>query len=78
MSAQPINPSVPPDHVTIEIDGKSLVVPKGSMIIQAADKAGISIPRFCYHEKLPIAANCACAWWMWKSRRSRHRPAPRR
>ncbi len=58
MSAQPVNPSVPPDHVTIEIDGKSLVVPKGSMIIQAADKAGISIPRFCYHEKLPIAANC--------------------
>lgn len=52
MSAQPVNPSVPPDHVTIEIDGKSLVVPKGSMIIQAADKAGISIPRFCYHEKL--------------------------
>ncbi|KKD57056.1 hypothetical protein VM57_13855 [Stenotrophomonas maltophilia] len=33
-------------------------MPKGSMIIQAADKAGISIPRFCYHEKLPIAANC--------------------
>lgn len=28
MSAQPINPSVPPDHVTIEIDGKSLVVPR--------------------------------------------------
>jgi NADH-quinone oxidoreductase subunit F len=27
--AQPVNPSVPPDHVTIEIDGKSLVVPKG-------------------------------------------------
>ncbi|WP_313494736.1 NADH-quinone oxidoreductase subunit NuoG [Stenotrophomonas sp.] len=58
MSAQPVNPNVPPDHVTIEIDGKSLVVPKGSMIIQAADKAGIPIPRFCYHEKLPIAANC--------------------
>ncbi|WP_054656941.1 NADH-quinone oxidoreductase subunit NuoG [Stenotrophomonas pictorum] len=47
-----------PKHVTIEIDGQSLVVPKGSMIIQAADKAGIPIPRFCYHEKLPIAANC--------------------
>jgi len=28
------------------------------MIIHAADKAGIPIPRFCYHEKLPIAANC--------------------
>jgi NADH-quinone oxidoreductase subunit G len=49
---------VPPDHVSIEIDGQALVVPKGSMIIQAADKAGIPIPRFCYHEKLPIAANC--------------------
>ncbi|MEA9675807.1 NADH-quinone oxidoreductase subunit NuoG [Xanthomonas campestris pv. raphani] len=58
MSAQSVNPNVPPDHVTVEIDGQSLVVPKGSMIIQAADKAGIPIPRFCYHEKLPIAANC--------------------
>ena len=63
MSAQPNNPGgtpaiVPQGHVTVEIDGQSLVVPKGSMIIQAADKAGISIPRFCYHEKLPIAANC--------------------
>ena len=58
MSAQPIAPAVPPDHVTIEIDGRSMVVPKNSMIIAAADKAGIAIPRFCYHEKLPIAANC--------------------
>jgi NADH-quinone oxidoreductase subunit G len=63
MSAQPVNPSVAPvvvpeGHVSIEIDGQGLVVPKGSMIIQAADKAGIPIPRFCYHEKLPIAANC--------------------
>jgi len=58
MSAQPTAPAVPPDHVTIEIDGKSMVVPKNSMIIAAADKAGIAIPRFCYHEKLPIAANC--------------------
>ena len=58
MSAQPVNTNVPPDHVTIEIDGRALVVPKGSMIIHAADKAGIPIPRFCYHEKLSIAASC--------------------
>ncbi|MBL8298548.1 MAG: NADH-quinone oxidoreductase subunit G [Rhodanobacteraceae bacterium] len=58
MSAQPVNPNTPPDHVTIEIDGKSLTAPKGSMIIHAADKAGVPIPRFCYHDKLPIAANC--------------------
>jgi NADH-quinone oxidoreductase subunit G len=58
MSAQPTAPAAPPDFVNIEIDGKKLQVPKNSMIIQAADKAGIPIPRFCYHDKLPIAANC--------------------
>ena len=54
----PVAPVVPEGHVAIEIDGHSLFAPKGSMIIHAADKAGIPIPRFCYHEKLPIAANC--------------------
>lgn len=44
--------------VHIEIDGVSLEVPQGSMVIEAADKAGIAIPRFCYHKKLSIAANC--------------------
>ncbi|MGQ4659138.1 NADH-quinone oxidoreductase subunit NuoG [Lysobacter sp. F6437] len=58
MSAQPSNPNVPPDHVSIEIDGVPMTAPKGSMIIHAADKAGIPIPRFCYHDKLSIAANC--------------------
>ena len=51
-------PVLPEGHVGIEIDGQPLVVPKGSMIIQAADKAGIAIPRFCYHDKLSVAANC--------------------
>ena len=58
MSAQPTSPAVPPDHVSIEIDGRAMQVPKGTMIIEAADKVGIPIPRFCYHDKLPIAANC--------------------
>jgi NADH-quinone oxidoreductase subunit G len=57
MSAQPAN-NTAPDLVNIEIDGRALQVPKGSMIIHAADAAGIPIPRFCYHRKLPIAANC--------------------
>ena len=57
MSAQPTTPAAP-DLVNIEIDGKPMQVPKNSMIIAAADKAGIAIPRFCYHEKLTIAANC--------------------
>ena len=58
MSAQPVNPNLAPDQVTVFIDGVELAAPKGSMIIHAADKAGIPIPRFCYHDKLAIAANC--------------------
>ena len=42
----------------IEIDGVKLEAEPGSMIIEAADKAGIKIPRFCYHKRLSVAANC--------------------
>ena len=60
MSAQPqaVNPNLPPDHVTVFVDGIEIAAPKGSMIIQAADRAGVAIPRFCYHDKLQVAANC--------------------
>ena len=44
--------------VNIEIDGKKLVANVGSMIIEVADEADIYIPRFCYHKKLSVAANC--------------------
>ncbi|HET9835713.1 MAG TPA: NADH-quinone oxidoreductase subunit NuoG [Rhodanobacteraceae bacterium] len=57
MSAQP-KENTAPDLVELEIDGKPLQAPKGSMIIQAADAAGIPVPRFCYHKKLAVAANC--------------------
>ena len=43
---------------TIEINGQTIEAEAGSMLIKAADDAGIYIPRFCYHEKLSIAANC--------------------
>lgn len=52
------NQVVDANTVTIEIDGRSVQAEKGSMIIEAADKQGIKIPRFCYHKKLSIAANC--------------------
>ncbi|PJD92834.1 MAG: NADH-quinone oxidoreductase subunit G [Legionella sp.] len=42
----------------IEIDGKTFDVETGKMIIEVADDAGIHIPRFCYHKKLSVAANC--------------------
>ena len=57
MSAQPVA-NAAPDLVNIEIDGVPVQIAKGAMIIQAADAVGIAIPRFCYHRKLPIAANC--------------------
>ncbi|MCD6056360.1 MAG: nuoG, partial [Gammaproteobacteria bacterium] len=44
--------------IDIEIDGKKFNVEPGTMIIEVADDAGIHIPRFCYHRKLSIAANC--------------------
>jgi len=46
------------DIIKIEIDGKPLMVRKGAMLMQVADEAGIYIPRFCYHKKLSVAANC--------------------
>ncbi|SAK73673.1 NADH dehydrogenase subunit G [Caballeronia arationis] len=44
--------------VELEIDGKTVEVPEGSMVIQAAHKVDTYIPHFCYHKKLSIAANC--------------------
>jgi len=44
--------------ITVEIDGKKLEVQEGTSIIEAAENAGIWIPRFCYHKKLSVAANC--------------------
>ena len=46
------------DLLNIEINGVALQVKPGTMVIEAADDAGITIPRFCYHKKLSIAANC--------------------
>lgn len=44
--------------VKIEINGKCVEAHEGDMLIDVADDAKISIPRFCYHKKLSIAANC--------------------
>jgi NADH-quinone oxidoreductase subunit G len=44
--------------IEIELDGKKVSVPEGSMVMHAADRAGTYIPHFCYHKKLSIAANC--------------------
>ncbi len=46
------------DLVNIEVNGVALKARKGEVLIRATDREGIYIPRFCYHDKLPIAANC--------------------
>jgi NADH-quinone oxidoreductase subunit G len=46
------------DTVNIEVNGVALKARKGQMIMQVTDPADIYIPRFCYHDKLTVAANC--------------------
>ena len=46
------------DLVNIEIDGIAVKAKKGEMLIRATDASGAYVPRFCYHEKLAVAANC--------------------
>lgn len=46
------------DTITIEVDGKPLQARKGQMLIEVTDNNDIYVPRFCYHKKLTIAANC--------------------
>ncbi|KAK4505297.1 hypothetical protein PRZ48_003260 [Zasmidium cellare] len=45
-------------EVELTVDGKKVSVEAGSALIQACEKAGTTIPRYCYHEKLMIAGNC--------------------
>ena len=44
--------------IKIEINGQVVEAHEGDMLIDVADSAAIAIPRFCYHKKLSIAANC--------------------
>ena len=46
------------DIVNIEVDGKPIEARPGQMVIEVTDRIGTYVPRFCYHEKLSIAANC--------------------
>jgi NADH-quinone oxidoreductase subunit G len=46
------------DQVNIEVNGVPMKARKGQMIMQVTDVQDVYIPRFCYHEKLTVAANC--------------------
>ncbi len=42
----------------LTINGTEIEVEKGTSILQAAEMAGYEIPRFCYHDRLSVPANC--------------------
>ena len=52
-----MTPPVAP-MVRITIDGMTVKVPKGTLVIEAARRVGVMIPHFCYHPKLKPDANC--------------------
>jgi NADH-quinone oxidoreductase subunit G len=43
---------------TLTIDGRRVDSPEGASVIQAAERAGIFVPRYCYHPGLSVAGNC--------------------
>ncbi|MDE3117688.1 MAG: NADH-quinone oxidoreductase subunit NuoG [Nitrospirota bacterium] len=51
-------PNVAVETVKLTIDGQSLTVPKGTLVIEAARQVGVMVPHFCYHPKLKPDANC--------------------
>src|SRR5690606_19504549 len=54
-------PAAPPDAVTFTIDDVEVTVPKGTLVIRAAEQLGIAIPRFCDHPLLePVGACRQC------------------
>jgi len=57
--APPATPAPPDDgRVAVTIDGRSLRVPKGTLVLDAATEAGIHIPIYCAHPKMDPVAVC--------------------
>ncbi len=54
----PPAPPADPNVVNIEVNGVPMKARKGQMLIEVTDQAEIYVPRFCYHPKLTVAANC--------------------
>ncbi|SFJ78756.1 NADH-quinone oxidoreductase subunit G [Cellulomonas sp. KH9] len=65
-AAPPPAPAEPSDTVTFSVDGIETTVPKGTLVIRAAEELGIQIPRFCDHPLLAPAGACRqCLVEVW-------------
>ena len=51
-------PDDAPKLIEVMIDGQAVSVPPGTTLLKAAEALDISIPTFCYHQGLSLAANC--------------------
>ena len=69
---------VPTDHITATIDDIQVVVPKGTLVIRAAEQIGLEVPRFCDHPALDPVAACRMCLIEIEGCPSRSRPAPSR
>src|SRR5437870_8602203 len=47
-----------PPTITLTIDGRTVSVPKGTTVYNAARRSGIEIPIFCYHDRMPPLGAC--------------------
>ena len=47
-----------PAGVTLTIEGRQVTVPAGTSILEAAKRAGVLVPHYCYHPGLPVAGVC--------------------
>jgi NADH-quinone oxidoreductase subunit G len=53
----PVAPAVP-GKVTLSIEGRTVSVPPGTSLLEAAKYAGVLVPHYCYHPSLPVAGVC--------------------
>lgn len=44
--------------IKVFVNNYSILVPRNTSVLEACESIGISIPRFCYHERLNVAGNC--------------------
>jgi NADH-quinone oxidoreductase subunit G len=68
-SSAPTQPVATVETIALKVDGRSVTVPRTmadpvtgrplpTTMIQACEAAGVAVPHYCYHPKLPVAGNC--------------------
>ncbi len=67
--AEPLPAPAAVETIAVQVDGRKILVPRtmpdpltarpvATTMIQACEAAGVTVPHYCYHPKLPVAGNC--------------------